>query len=203
MPTARSSATNRLIEAKDKASIQINIGHVNRTPPQPVAQRNALSGATAATLSCIHPSSRAPRARPQPTAYTQASSPRWRCAASSGRWARATAAWIACGQSATRSRRVRSRPAAHRMLIECRRERQRRQMCPAAHSWRDCGRAHARGGVRWLSVTSPSCTSSCSSDTVTGVLTPQASFPMSPSSPPALSPLRPEARCYSNLLYRL
>ena len=28
-PRARSSATNRLIEAKDKASIQINIGHVN------------------------------------------------------------------------------------------------------------------------------------------------------------------------------
>ena len=28
-PRARSSSINRLIEAKDKASIQINIGHVN------------------------------------------------------------------------------------------------------------------------------------------------------------------------------
>ena len=28
-PFARSSATNRLIEANDKASIQLNIGHVN------------------------------------------------------------------------------------------------------------------------------------------------------------------------------
>ena len=32
----RSSATNRLIEAKDKASVQINIGHVNGTPPRHV-----------------------------------------------------------------------------------------------------------------------------------------------------------------------
>ena len=35
-PRARSSATNRLIEAKDKASVQINIGHVNGTPPRHV-----------------------------------------------------------------------------------------------------------------------------------------------------------------------
>ena len=29
LPVKRSSATNRLIEAKDKASVQLNIGHVN------------------------------------------------------------------------------------------------------------------------------------------------------------------------------
>merc|ERR1711924_101128 len=67
------SATNRLIHAKDKAAVQINIAHVNAD------------------------------------VFTWGTTPRWRCAASSGAWARPTASWIGCGRSATRSTRARYR----------------------------------------------------------------------------------------------
>eukprot|EP00966_Prymnesium_polylepis_P321595 7377902-Prymnesium_polylepis.1 len=38
----RSSATNRLIQAKDKASVQLNIGHVNCKPPPPMRPAGML-----------------------------------------------------------------------------------------------------------------------------------------------------------------
>ena len=61
----RSSATNRLIEAKDKASVQINVGHVNGAPapsnqqstqalPTRLARTTAVAMPAVRSRWCVH-----------------------------------------------------------------------------------------------------------------------------------------------------